>query len=114
MTMMIAAMLQGNVSQRSALKARRDRIQVRYMAESVLHEALHALRLERKPGERERSFGLGQASAAWTVESDAEAVIEIEAVSRPGVPGAAREAMRVRVRFDPRTGRPRIVTRTKL
>lgn len=111
MTILIAAVLQGNVSQRRALKDRHDRIQVRYMAESVLHEALHALSADRKLGTCERVFGRGEAAATWTVESNDEAVIEVAAVSRTGVPGAAKEAMRVRVRFDPETGRASIVAR---
>jgi len=111
MTILIAAVLQGNVSQRRALKDRHDRIQVRYMAESVLHEAVHTLSAERKPGKCERVFGRGDAAATWTVESNDEAVIEVSAVSRTGVPGAAREAMRVRVRLDPQTGSASIVAR---
>jgi len=111
MAILIAAVLQGNVTQRRAFRNRRDRIEVRYMAESALHEALHALSRERKSGGLDRSFGRGEAVATWTVASDAEAVIEIAAVSRTDVPGAAKRDLRVRVHFDAQTGRATVVAR---
>jgi len=96
---MIGAALRGNATRRRYLRTRRDGMSALYLAESGVHEALHALASGRATGSLHRSAGRGGYTASWRPLRGKTAAYEITAVgvSGTGVAGSPRRRVRVRV-----------------
>jgi len=107
LTVMIAAVLKGNVTRRRHLRSRQDQMVARCLAESGAHQAIHALTTGRGDVSLlARAVGRGRFEASWRELEGASGAYEIVSlgVSRPRNPSSARRIVRVRVELGPRSG----------
>ncbi len=99
LTAMITAVLKGNATRRTYLKARRDYMSAQNLVESGVHEAIQKIASDPDASSVQRTVRRGSYHAEWRALGQAGGVYEVisEGVARTGEPRSARKTIRVRV-----------------
>jgi len=100
LSVMIAATLMGNATQRRFLRLRMDVIRAKINAESGLHEGLHAMAMGRGHGTLNRDIGAGGYDVEWAPEENApeQRVLRATGISRRTEATAPRKTCRITIR----------------
>ena len=117
LTVMITAVLKGNITRRRYLRTRHDQMIALCLAESGIQEALHALGTgPAEDGSIERAVGRGRIETHWSKLKAGDETYELVSIgiARAIEPASARKTICVRVELQASAGEsasgPRILS----